>query len=200
VTTAPAPPRRTLDIGVDLDGVCYPFDRVLARFVAATTGRDLALMPTPASWDIPACWGLSAAEFGAHVEAGIAAGVIFRRGGPFVGVVAGMQRLAEAGHRLHIVTDRARGELADVAAASTRAWLADYHIPYTSLTLSGDKTQVDVDAFIEDRDVNFLALAEAGSNPYLRHQPWNAHLEVAASRRVSDFGAFVGQVEALAAA
>lgn len=191
---------RPLTVGVDLDGVCYPFDRALAHYVSKSTGRPLDSLPSPSSWDVWRVWGMSEDEFLGHMRDGIAAGFLFRYGAPYPGVVSALTRLAAAGHVLHVVTDRGRGGLAAIAARSTRRWLADHRIPFHRLTLTADKTSVPTDTFVEDRDRNFEALESAGRHPFLIDRPWNAHLDVPDGRRLPDLPAFAAAVEQLAAA
>lgn len=188
-----------LDIGWDLDGVMYSFDRAMAAYLHRTTGRDLASMPVPDRWNTWEVWDLEMDEFLSAMNAGISEGFVFRHGTPYPGAVETVKAMAADGHRIHIVTDRGRGGLEEVAKASTVAWLAEQGVPYDSLTISADKTVVRVDAFIEDRDKNYLALLEHGSNPYLVDQPWNRHVD-AGARRLEDVTAFADVVAELAAA
>lgn len=189
---------RTLDVGVDLDDVVYSFVGALRTVVHTRTGRPLASMPEPTCWDFHAVdWGMPLEEFLDHFAAGINSGIIFGTGEPLPGAIEGMRQLSDAGHRLHIVTDRGAPGDPAIAHASTRAWLADVQAPYTSLTFSRDKTVAgDLDIFIDDRVENYVALEAAGMNPVLMHRPHNAHY--AGARRVRSWPEFVARVDALA--
>jgi len=184
-----------LDVGVDLDGVVYDFVQALRHYIHQATGRPLHTMGPATSWHFYADdWGLSLDQFLEFFHAGVAAGSIFATGVPFPGVVTGLRALLDAGHRVHVVTDRASMGPAGKAEESTRAWLASAGVPYTTLTLTGDKTSVPTDVFIEDRPEFFTALSEAGVVTYLRTHTYNAHVACSPCRRVPDFATFVDRV------
>jgi hypothetical protein len=191
-------PNNRLTVGIDLDGVMYDFTAALARWVHTTTGRPLATMPQPATWNTWEHWDMSCSEFLAHMAEGIDAGFVFADGTPYPGAVDAVRSIAAAGHRVEVVTDRGAGDPRSIATVSTRAWLAAHGVPHHSVTFTADKTAVHVDAFIDDRDVNFVALLEHGSNPYLLDRPWNRHVD-AGARRLTSMTAFAAAVHALAA-
>lgn len=175
----------TLDIGYDLDGVGYGWWQSLAGFIHRRTGRQLDTMQAPKTWNFPMNeWGLTLKEFLDHFHAGVDARYIFRVGEPLPGFVEGINRLHDAGHRIHLVTDRATMGSPGVAEYSTRAWLTEYAVKYTSLTFSADKTSVHTDTFIEDKPENYLALRAAGVDAFLRDHPYNAHVDTPPGRRV----------------
>ena len=187
-------PHRILDVGVDLDGVCYDFVDALRSWVATTTGRCPSTLPEPTCWDFPmADWGMTVEEFLAHFHAGVAAEHIFAVGDPYPGVAAGLRALVGAGHRVHIVTDRSVG-LFGVGERLTRSWLARHDLAHTTLTISADKTSVRTDVFVEDRPKNYDQLVAAGVDVFLRDHPYNAHVTVPAGRRVAGFTEFAAAV------
>lgn len=92
---------------------------------------------------------------------------------------AGVVRvLVEAGHSVHIVTDRPAAALADTS------WWIDTHLPgYTSLTVSRDKTVFKEYGegpyyAIDDRIENVESMRDAGIRAYLLTWPWNAHADL----------------------
>ena len=57
LTDLSAPTRTTtLDIGVDLDGVCYSFDEALARWIAANTDHPADKLVPVDRWNTWECW------------------------------------------------------------------------------------------------------------------------------------------------
>lgn len=197
IAPAPAPrtvgPMRTttaLDIGVDLDGVCYPFVPALRKHVAARTGRPVRTMPNPTRWDFAQEWSMTTDELWHWIRDGVADGDLYLVGDPYPGVVAGLERLRSAGARIHVVTDRPPGAARD----RTRAWLAAHALAYDTLTFTGDKTSVPTAAFIDDKPENYAALAQAGVDAYLRSHAYNAHVHTPPRRRVAGFTAFTAQV------
>lgn len=190
-------PRRTLDIGVDLDGVAYRFVDALRGYIHAATGRPVESMPTAQSWNFyKDQWAMSSAEFLEHFRNGINDGVIFAIGAPYPGTVEALGRIAEDGHRIHIVTARMIAGAEAAARANTRRWLADWNIPHHSLVFSDDKTSVRTDVFLEDAPHNYDALDAAGVEVWLMHRRWNAQHP---GRRVADWDSFVEVVAAAAA-
>ena len=184
--------------------VCRSADEDRQRFgatdgatgvVHTRTGRPLAELIDPTCWDFYATdWGMTLAEFLDHCAVGINDGTIFGTGDPLPGAVEGLQALAAAGHRLHIVTDRGAPGDPAIALASTQTWLATRNVPYTSLRISKDKTVVDVDVFIDDRVENINALRSAGTHAVTFHAPYNATLP---GPRVHSWAEFVTLVDQL---
>jgi FMN phosphatase YigB (HAD superfamily) len=189
---------KILRVGCDLDGVVYPYPDALRRWVHQHTGKPLDEMPAAQRWEFYLDWGLELDEYLALHHSGILAGRVFVDGEPYPGAVAALTRLHAAGHEVHIVTDRSVASENDPCRAAAEGWLAQFGIPYTSLTISADKTVAGpMDVFIEDRPQNYDALEAAGMNPYLLHRPWNAEHP---GRRVRDWAEFVAVVDNLAAA
>ena len=178
---------RPLRVGLDLDGVCYDFVASVRRYLL-TLGWDAAQLPDATDWEFFRTWGLSVEEFLQICHDGVNAGIIFATGEAYAGVAAAIARVHDAGHEVHVVTDRTFGD-GDASKVATELWLPQAGIRYTSLTISADKTSVPCDTFIEDRDKNFLALVEAGVDAYLIDRPWNAH--VVTDRRVSSVDEYV---------
>lgn len=181
-----------LDVGVDLDDCVYPFVDVLRDWIHLDTNRPLSELPPPTCWHFfDEQWGYARDEFSVHVERGVSAGVIFRSGLPIQGSVSTLQQIADAGHRIHIVTARFAPGAEDVVAASTRWWLKTHDVPYTSLTISADKSVVPTDVFLDDSPANYEALDAAGANPWLYDHPWNAATQGRRVRSWTQFGAVV---------
>lgn len=180
---------KTLDIGIDLDGVCYDFADSLRRFLHQHEGRPLETMPPTNCWHFyEEQWDLPLEEFLSACDRGVDAGVVFRTGDPHPFTVASLQWLNDIGHRLHIITDRSFGTRSQ---ENTREWLAEYEIPFTTLTFSADKTCQPTDIMIDDRPKNYDEILAAGGNPVLMHRPWNADHP---GRRVFGWHQFVDEV------
>jgi hypothetical protein len=187
---------RQLDIGVDLDGVCYDFVGALRTWINGATGRALDTMAPAQSWDFwRDQWDLSLDEFLGFYADAVHAGFMFIQGDSYPGAIAGFRRLAEAGHRLHVVTARAPRGAVEQAEINTRIYLEANQMPYTSLTFSDRKGDVPTDIFFEDAVHNYVALEEAGFHPWLYTQGWN---ESFPARRVSGWPQFEEVVAQLA--
>lgn len=175
-----------IDIGIDLDGPCYDFVDAVRRYVHWKTGRPLETMPDAATWHFYSeQWGMTVERFIAFCDAGVNDGHIFRVGKPQPDAVETMQRLHDAGHRLHIVTDRSFGYRSH---DNTVAWLWRNQIPYDSITFTKHKTIVRPDITMDDRAENFTMLCNAGIDCRLFDKPWNTHVDT--ERRVSGWAEY----------
>lgn len=169
-------------IGVDLDGVCYDFSAsVYLAMEHQNHPKKPSHKPESETWSFYEDWGLDVKEFIDIVNQGVDDGIIFC--GPCrPGTKEAFRLLREAGHTLHIVTDRRSGT-GDNAKENTYAWLNEHDLPYDTLTFSADKTVVKTDYFIEDKLENYDALEAAGVRAYLVDRPWN-HDDSKERRRV----------------
>lgn len=190
---------KTFDIGIDLDGVGYNLQASLAPY-ARKHGYHLAseeswnrIDPERGTHGGFASWGISNyAEFQALCSRASEDGALYSSGAPFEGFISMMRDLTEEGHRLHIITARAKNPESRIADM-TRSWLGRWAIPYRTLSFSPDKAVRKTDLFIEDSTFNYKSLLETGMTvPYLVTRPWNLFFE--AENRVSDLSEFVSEV------
>lgn len=84
-----------------------------------------------------------------------------------------INRVANLGHEIIIITDRTFGSTPQVSERLTVDWLLNEGIWYDELIFSADKTVGDCDTFIDDKIENYDALAAAGTNAFLLNQAWN---------------------------
>ena len=181
-----------MKVGVDLDGVVYDFVGSLKNYLVMVGWKTPEEIPPATSWTFYKDWGLTTDEFLDVCADGVDQGFIFRLGPPLPGAVGGMERLQNAGHTLHIVTNRSFGSH---SVSNTEAWLHDYHIPFDSLTFSDDKTLVRTDVFIDDYVKNYDELEAANVRSVLFDQPWNRDADKAL--RVHNWGEFTQLVKVL---
>lgn len=164
-------------IGIDLDGCANGHGFVDGCRKAANElyGIELDTMPPAEIWDFPVHqWGWTWDFFKQICNEGVDAGIIFVHGDPDDGFLEVCEKLKADGHTLHICTDRSFGTR---SIHNTIDWLQKYSVPYDSLAFSADKTLLEVDVFVEDRDKNFEALWTAGTPCFLFDRPWNQHVE-----------------------
>jgi hypothetical protein len=157
--------------GWDLDGCAVLFAPTLRRYLTLRHGWTPDRCPDPTRWEFYLDWGLSLEDFVAVCDAAADEGVLFRAQ-PEPGVIDAANRVLRAGHELHIVTDRQFGAPGR-SKSLTLSWLIRHAHPYTSLTMSADKTSVPCDVFVEDKPDNYRALLAAGVDAYLLSRPWN---------------------------
>lgn len=180
-----------LRIGFDLDGVVYDFRKAMSEFLVASGRPECTLDAAAPHWDFFEGWGLALPEYLDAYRAGVDAGYVLRVGDPFPGCVEATSRLAEAGHSIHIVTDRSVGTEPGVASRHTAAWLAEHGFVFQSLTFSSDKTAVPTDFFIDDRWENYEARQKAGQDCHLLTRPWNIDRGDETTQRVTSVEEFV---------
>ena len=165
---------RPLLVGEDIDGVNYPFDPNYRAYLVSHCGFDPVRAGTPAAhWFFYRDMGQSDEEFVATCHAAVDAGILFRTGTPYEGAAESWQDMIEAGHEIHIITDRRFGT-GDASLDATIAWLGDHGFWYDSITISADKAiSPDIDVFVEDRTENRADLIAEGIPCYLVTQTWN---------------------------
>lgn len=161
-------------IGVDLDGCAYDFTEALRTWLFKNNVFTMEEMPDPVGWNFfEDQWNMTLDDFIHHCGQGVDAEHIFLHGEPIEESAIYINELKGDGHTIHIATARSYGQK---SAANTEAWLKLWDIPYDSLTLGNDKTLLNVDIMIDDRDKNYLQLVEAGIKTYLLDRPWNQDL------------------------
>lgn len=184
-----------MNIGLDLDGVVYPFVDGVRKFLVDCVGYEPEQLGPVTQWRMYEDWGMSEGDFRIHLESAVDHGLLFWTPGPCEGTREALQRLVDAGHTLHVVT--ARGEFGSPGQAErlTREWTEEYLPAVASLTFAQDKTVVRCDVFLEDRVENYDSLIHHGVRATLINQPWNQQVEEFPwRRRVDTVGEFVDDV------
>jgi hypothetical protein len=185
-------------VGFDLDGVVYDFRRYLSEYLVSIGRPECRLEDALPHWDFFEGWGLTLNEYLDLYRTGVDAGYVLRVGAPLAGSVEAINRIAAAGHSIHIVTDRSVASSPGLPAQLTEAWLHEHRIPFDTLTMSADKTVVPTDFFIDDRYENYVSRVQAGLSCHLLNRTWNEGLGDATTRRVSSVGEFADAVIAAA--
>lgn len=181
-----------MKLGIDLDGVCYGFTDALRHYLVVHHGYIPHELPDAETWTFHQDqWGLTLEEFMQFYADGVDAGVVFVHGEPLEGTLEAFAAMREAGHTIHIVTDRSVGSK---AAHNTVDWLKEWGLEYDSITFTSDKTILNVDYVFDDRDKNYVEISEArNAIPVLLTRPWNVDLPNAL--RVDDWQGFLDIVE-----
>jgi 5'(3')-deoxyribonucleotidase len=159
-------------IAVDLDGVCYEWQRTYRYMLREYRGVD---MPPVEDfwhyWDAQKQYG-TRADHRWMWNHGVARG-LFRYGHVVKGARRGLEALAEQGHDLCIVTSRPAN-----AAEDTHDWIELFFkgIPLSGVHILSNrepKSTVDADVLIDDRPENVEEWYAAGRTAVLFCQPWN---------------------------
>lgn len=165
-----------LKVGYDLDAVLTNgFDRTCAAYLIAERGWTPEQCPPALTWEFYVDWGYDLAWFIAMCDDAFDAGYLLRQDKPNPGAAAAVNSLLDAGHEVHVITDRRIRPL-EVVEPITRDWLSLHGMGgVTSLTISADKTCVPCDLYLDDKPANVEAVLAAGRWAYLLDRPWNAH-------------------------
>ena len=159
-------------IAVDLDGVCYEWQRTFCYMMREYHDVQFPLgMDWWDAWDACNEYTTSAQRkwmWSKGVELGL-----FRYGHMVQGTRIGLEALHNAGHKLVVVTHRP-----EAAVEDTLAWVGLYfkNIPLAGMSILSDgqpKTSVKADLLIDDKVENCVQWAKANRRAYLFDQPWN---------------------------
>lgn len=184
-------PRVKLRIGIDLDGVVYPYDRAYRAYLASI--GIWTPSETPQSWKFYEAWGWDTDEYWTHHINGINAGIIFGTGQPYPKAVRAINEMRARGHEVHFVTDRNAGR-PGYAMQQTAQWLHRSCIGYDGLYFTKLKdVAAGLDVFIDDRPENVDLMASAGVDAYLMDQPWNRG--TGEYKRATDLVHFLERIE-----
>ena len=164
-------------IAVDLDGVCYEFDRT-ARYMLREY-RGVKVEGVTDKWDYlkDHC---SRDDWRWLWSEGVTKG-LFRYGHMVAGARIGLEQLVADGHSLKVVTHRPAS-----ATPDTVQWLALYFngLSYTFNMLSDgeSKTSVEWDLLVDDKPENITDALDAGRRAIMYAQPWNDDNPYASAR------------------
>ena len=178
-----------LSIVIDIDDVLFPwYDN--AHRVCEAAGLTNGVIPK--TWQVFEEYGCTAEQWWATLREATVDGSLYL-GDPYPGAVNALWRLEAAGHHLHLVTARGTHtpdpELRGLIEAATHRWVAEWHLPYDSLTFSADKTVVPADFGVDDNVGNYDALERAGVASFLVNRSWNEPHDDG-RRRVDSLAAF----------
>ena len=138
-----------MKIAVDLDGVCYEFEKT-ARYMLREYRGCTGLETESTHWD----WiseRVSDVDWEWLWNDGVALG-LFRFGHCVRGSINGLRQLRDAGHSLLAVTHRPSRAVPD-----TLAWLAYNGIPWSEVHILSDgqsKSTIKADILIDDKPEN----------------------------------------------
>jgi hypothetical protein len=161
------------DVGMDLDGVVYPFVNVFKTYCAERQGK--LFLPDPVSWHFYEDWDMDEDIFHAWVRDATIQNDIFSTEKPYDGVVDAWHELRTMGIKIHVLTARPQ-----VAWEQTAKWLTNNNLVADSLhfnTAKGFLTKISSgQSLIIDDHVQYYEEAEKnGIIPVLMNRPWNAH-------------------------
>lgn len=187
----------SLVVGSDLDGVAHVFgDSVHNHLLHTGRGHLWKSGPTPDPyWDWYKDWGWTSKQFVDFCHEAADCGCLFN--GPVrEGWVEMMNKIAEDGHYVVIITDRAFGSSPEVSQKITVEWLRQHCIYYDELIFSADKTCRWTDFYIDDKIENYDALTRAGTKAFLLNRPWNKITGGDARNRIDKLSEYTDAIDA----
>ena len=178
-------------VGVDIDGVLYPFDVEFRDALLRGRYRTEDQCPPPTHWHFYEDWKMSREMFGHYCDLFTNTGDLFRYGSAYPGTAEQINRLVKAGHEVILITNRNFGD-EGVIQGSTQNWLFDHGFQYHELYFVKDKREIDVDYHIDDHTTNYEAMRGHGVNAWLLTTPLNEN--DLASFRVTSLAEYVDYV------
>lgn len=194
----------SLKVGYDLDGVNVWFDRAYYNACVALGVFDPRETPYAGinqTYEFYADqYGQSLEEFLRTCHEAADKGLLWT--GPMLpGAAYAWDALIEAGHEIHVKTDRSFGSHPVASEVATIMWLREHGRRYHSITFGPDKTAgPDCDVMLEDLVKNYDPLEQTSCIPYLLNQPWNKIPGGDDRRRVDNHDEFLFEVLRLGAA
>lgn len=174
-------------IGIDLDGVLYPFVDVIHDRAQLRLGHKLPR--NFEKWGFFEDWGLDWPGFVALMERECEAGFLYWKGAIAPGAVENIFMLEEWGQEVVYVT--ARGAHAHDATAS---WLRQHALDHRKLiTGASDKTLHQLDVLLDDGPHNIEAAIAAGCRGIIFDQPWNQGIEGERVHSWDEFGQLMAE-------
>lgn len=167
-------------IGIDVDGVCYPFTDVFRLYMETTFGRKL---PAIHRWDFYKDWGMTDEEFAYWMYHGCEDEIVFHYGTPPRGCIETLEVLGDEPHEIALITNRP-----DYAEDATREWVHRWGIPHDELIITKTpKSEYGLDVLLDDSPSIIEDFREKGGKAIVFVQPWNFRLP---GPRVTDWAGF----------
>ena len=160
-------------VGVDIDGVLYPFDDEFRKALVRGNWRTIDQCPPVTRWEFYEDWGMDRQLFVDYCDQFTNDGNLFWQGDPYKHTPEQLWRLREAGHTIVLITNRNFGD-PGVIEAATKEWLDYWNFPYDELHFVKDKRDIDVDYHIDDNVDNFKAMLGKGVESWMLRTPTNA--------------------------
>ena len=159
------------DVGIDLDGVVYPFVDAFRNYCQERLGVNNLVSPT--HWHFYEDWGLDSETFNAWLLEASQTHKIFSTYLPYEGVVEAWKELRDMGVKIHVLTARPQS-----AWVQTIEWLSTHNLHADSLHF-GDtkgflaKIATEKAILLDDQIVYYEEAEKAGVIPCFVTRDWN---------------------------
>lgn len=178
------------DVGVDLDGVIYPFANAFKKYCLQRMVVDD--LPDPTHWNFYEDWGMDHETFQSWLHDAAVTHQVFSTEPPYDGVIDAWKDLRDLGLRIHVMTARPQS-----AWAQTAEWLSMHNLHVDTLHFGPTKTflralAADQAIMIDDHVYYYKEAEKVGIIPVLMDRQWNSHKTDAT--RVSSLAEFVSLI------
>lgn len=175
------------DVGIDLDGVLYPFSNAFRKYCEER--MKILNLPEPTHWNFYEDWGLDEETFNAWLTDAARNYSVFSTHLPYGGVEEAWKDLRDMNVRIHILTARPQS-----AWAQTASWLTAHNLHADTLHFGPSKSFLanlakGKSILLDDHIFYYEEAERAGIIPCLMTRAWNESKENA--NRVSNLAEFV---------
>lgn len=165
--------RLITDVGIDLDGVVYPFMNAFKKYCIDVLERTD--FPDPKTWEFYEEWDIGKEQFNEMLRSAPVSHRLFASEYPMKQVREGWDMLRDLGVKMHVITARP-----STAWAQTAEWLHDHDLIPDHLHFTHDKTVLshvasNESAMIDDHVDYYTQLEQSGVLAVLQTQPWNIY-------------------------
>lgn len=162
------------DVGIDLDGVVYPFSTAFRFYCQERTGTTT--LPEPTHWNFFVDWGLDEETFQTWLREAAVSHKVFATEMPYPTVIEAWELLRNHGVRIHVMTARPQESW-----GQTAEWLDKYGLKCDSLHFNPTKSFLThfangKAAMLDDHVHYYKEADKVGIVPFLMNRPWNQEL------------------------
>ena len=159
------------DVGIDLDGVIYPFMSAFRTYCAERMGK--LFLPDPTHWLFYEDWDLDKETFDQWLNDAARTHDVFASENPYEGVVEAWEMMRSMGLNIHVVTARPQS-----AWEQTAGWLTEHNLVADSLHFNPTKSFLSFlskgkAALLDDHIAYYEEASRSGIVPVLMDRPWN---------------------------
>ena len=179
------------DVGIDLDGVLYPFSNAFRLYCEERLG--VLNLPEPTHWNFYEDWGLDEETFTAWLTDAARTSQVFSTHLPYHGVTEAWKDLRSMGVRIHVLTARPQA-----AWEQTASWLTQYNLRVDTLHFGPSKAFLanlakGKSILLDDHIFYYEEAEQAGIIPCLMNREWNESKKDA--NRVNNLAEFVSFIK-----
>jgi 5'(3')-deoxyribonucleotidase len=157
-------PLEDIIVGVDLDGVCSDFLRIMRQVAAEWFERPVDELTTDVSFGLHE-WGIKTTDqYRSLHRFAVTQRNLFKASPMIPGARKYLRRMSDEGARIRIITHRLFiNYFHNAAVSQTIDWLDENGIPYWDLCFMKAKEQVGAHIYVEDSPENVEKLRKKGS-------------------------------------